>query len=162
MKKYELTSLNIGRLCSVEKNPFILKNSEVEGMERTIKNVSKNYELVAGAEEHIHEEIVKVTLPKECTRKVWVHDDRSFIDEKGFFNVFPVASDEREVVIVCPYCKRYHVHGKCNGSRVPHCMSNDIDMVNAMRKALGMRAFTIHERDYIICGVDRMEEDTND
>lgn len=57
-------------------------------MERQLKNVSKNYKLVAGAEEHIHEEIVKVTLPKECTkctRKVWTHDDRSFIDEKGFF-----------------------------------------------------------------------------
>lgn len=75
--------------------------------------MSKNYEIVAGAEEHTHEEIVKVTL----------------------------------------YCKRYHIHGRCNGSRVPHCMSEDIDMVNAMRKALGMRTFTIYERDYIICGV---------
>lgn len=70
-------------------------------------------------------------LPAEKVRKTHAIDHRSFVDSKGYWNVYPIGTDEHHVYIVCPYCHEIHCHGNAHGEyeglRVPHCHDSGPD-----------------------------------
>ena len=39
-------------------------------------------------------------------------DKRSFLDNDGYWNVYPVAFNKAQVYVVCPHCGEIHLHGK--------------------------------------------------
>jgi len=56
-------------------------------------------------------------------------DKRSFLDDKGYWNVYPVAFNPAQVFVVCPHCGEIHLHGrgqepefKYEGHRVCQCL----------------------------------------
>ena len=57
-------------------------------------------------------------------------DKRSFLDDKGYWNVYPIAFSSIEVFVVCPHCGEIHLHGrgqepefKYEGHRVSQCLA---------------------------------------
>ena len=57
-------------------------------------------------------------------------DKRSFLDDKGYWNVYPVAFNPAQVFVVCPHCGEIHLHGrgqepefKYEGHRACQCLA---------------------------------------
>jgi len=40
---------------------------------------------------------------------------------KSLPRVLPVSQDDKSCFIVCPYCRKIHVHGIGVGHRIAHC-----------------------------------------
>jgi hypothetical protein len=56
-------------------------------------------------------------------------DKRSFVDNDGYWNVYPIAFNPAQVYVVCPHCGEIHMHGrgqepefKYEGHRVTQCI----------------------------------------
>ena len=56
-------------------------------------------------------------------------DKRSFLDDKGYWNVYPIAFNPAQVFVVCPHCGEIHIHGqgqepefKYEGHRATQCL----------------------------------------
>lgn len=69
-------------------------------------------------------------LPNNKRTKL-VKDNRSFKDNEGYWQVYPIGFDESHVFIVCPNCGEIHSHGRgkkpdyqYGGHRAPHCTEN--------------------------------------
>ena len=64
-----------------------------------------------------------------CNRSIRLcRDKRSFLDDNGFWNVYPIAFNPAQVFVVCPHCGEIHLHGrgqepefKYEGHRVTQC-----------------------------------------
>ena len=60
-----------------------------------------------------------------------VRDNRSFQDDEGYWQVYPIGFNESQVYIVCPHCGEIHLHGRggkpdyqYEGHRASHCIDN--------------------------------------
>ena len=66
-----------------------------------------------------------------CNKSVRLcKDRRSFLDNEGFWNVYPVAFNSAQVFVVCPHCGEIHMHGRgqepeyrYQGHRATQCVS---------------------------------------
>ena len=57
-------------------------------------------------------------------------DKRSFLDNEGFWNMYPIAFNHAQVCVVCPHCGEIHLHGrgqkpdyKYEGHRACQCIN---------------------------------------
>jgi hypothetical protein len=61
----------------------------------------------------------------DVSRIIWIDNRTVHRAYPEFPTVYPIALDEHQVYIVCPFCQSYHVHGndkgKYAGHRVSHC-----------------------------------------
>lgn len=75
-------------------------------------------------------------LPADKKRKIFAVDHRSFVDSEGRWNIYPIAIDNYHVYIVCPLCRKVHIHGNdrgCyEGPRCPHCFPIPTDNYNIL------------------------------
>lgn len=75
-------------------------------------------------------------LPADKKRKIFAVDHRSFVDSEGRWNIYPIAIDNHHVYIVCPLCRKVHIHGNdrgCyEGPRCPHCFPIPTDNYNIL------------------------------
>ena len=39
-------------------------------------------------------------------------DKRSYLDDEGYWNVYPIAYNSTQVFVVCPQCGEIHMHGR--------------------------------------------------
>ena len=60
-----------------------------------------------------------------------VKDKRSFMDNEGYWHVYPIGFNKSQVCVVCPSCGKVHLHGrgekpdgKYEGHRATHCSGN--------------------------------------
>ena len=70
------------------------------------------------------------TIRKTHQRSIWLDLRTEYRINNA--NVYPYALDlhSRRVYVICPYCKRFHVHGidsngKYGGMRTAHCHDPD-------------------------------------
>lgn len=73
----------------------------------------------------------KKFITKERKGKIFEYTDTRTKIIDGVAHIYPVGMDQIQVYIVCPYCKRFHLHGACgdkeySGCRVPHCLNSEI------------------------------------
>ena len=59
-------------------------------------------------------------------------DTRSFLDDEGYWNVYPIGFNSAQVYVVCPYCGEIHIHGrgqepeyKYQGHRASQCLAGN-------------------------------------
>jgi len=74
---------------------------------------------------------LEIFHPQNNKRINLVKDNRSFINNDGYWQVFPIGFNESQVYIVCPHCGEVHLHGRgkkpdyhYEGHRAPHCVDN--------------------------------------
>ena len=69
---------------------------------------------------------LRIYHPQQNKLIMLVRDNRSFIDENGLWQVYPIGFSQIQVFIICPYCGEIHCHGKSNenykGRRIAHCV----------------------------------------
>jgi len=65
-----------------------------------------------------------------CNKSIRLcRDKRAFLDDKGYWNVYPIAFNPAQVYVVCPHCGEINMHGrglepefKYEGYRVTQCL----------------------------------------
>ena len=72
--------------------------------------------------------VLEVFHPAKNKRLNLVKDHRSYIDDEGFWHVYPIGFATQVVYIVCPYCGMIHTHGAdgndYEGHRIEHCVTS--------------------------------------
>jgi hypothetical protein len=51
-------------------------------------------------------------------------------DKEGFSIAWVIEETEHQYVVYCPYCGKKHYHGKVEGHRVAHCMTQTSETSN--------------------------------
>ena len=74
----------------------------------------------------INLEDLEMYHPENNKRTILVKDPRSY-QKNGIWQIYPIATSQKQVHIVCPYCGQIHSHGKAIGTRLPHCSYDEAD-----------------------------------
>jgi len=71
---------------------------------------------------------LEIYHPSHNKRINLVRDNRSFLNNDGYWQVYPIGFSESQVYIVCPHCGEIHLHGlgekpnyRYEGHKVSHC-----------------------------------------
>lgn len=46
----------------------------------------------------------------------------------GIYHIYPVAIDDTQIYVCCPFCKRFHVHGYAGGDYENYLLSHCKDI----------------------------------
>lgn len=69
-----------------------------------------------------------------------VKDKRTRLNKNGIYEVYPLAVDNKQIYVICPFCKDIHVHGLVEdtdgtyGGRHPLCIGNKNNMTYYIKK----------------------------
>ncbi len=74
-------------------------------------------------------------------QKYFYYDSRTKKRKDGSYEVHPVGLTDIQVFICCPLCHEFHVHGRGDGGRVPHCKDSSLkvtyyEIVKSEKEAL--------------------------
>jgi len=61
------------------------------------------------------------SIKQTCGKTAWIDNRTVHRPFPEPADVYPFAVDSTHVYIICPWCRRIHVHGRGVGGRVSHC-----------------------------------------